>query len=176
MEQARPEDLDVVMGVLNDATAWLHAVGIDYQWKYPLPQSSWDRTARGLDHGETFLARGPDGRAIGTLRLEWTDKYGAWPVAPDVAGYMRSLATTANVRGTGIGAILVRWACQQAADRERRYLRLRCCGENPVLCRFYEGLGFQLRGHVQEKAWAAALYELELESALVYPLGSHKES
>ena len=166
IERVSREDLDVVMGVLNDATAWLHRAGASNQWQYPLPRSSWDRTARGLDDGEVFLARGQDGKAIGTLRLEWTDRYGAWPVEPDAAGYMRSLATTASVRGEGIGAVLVDWAGAQVVERGRRYLRLRCCGENPALCRYYEGLGFQFRGHVQEAAWAAALYELDLEAAI----------
>jgi GNAT superfamily N-acetyltransferase len=166
LEKAEREDLSLVMGILDDAAAWLHSRGIDYQWPSPVPESSWDRTERGIREGQVYLARTGDQCPVGTFRIEWRDTYEAWPHDPDYAGYVRSIAIRSSARGHNIGASMLEWARQHIRGHHRRYMRLRCCAENLNLCRYYEDLGFALQGQVQAEMWVASLYQMEVERAL----------
>jgi GNAT superfamily N-acetyltransferase len=162
VERAEQGELTAVMTVLEDAAAWLHSIGIRYQWPSPLHEGSWNRTREGIEKGHVYLVRTSDGCPIGTARVEWTDKYGAWSGFPKDAGYVRSFATVRSVRGHGVGAALLEWAQQHIRSRRRRYLRLRCCGINAELCEYYEARGFTFCGQVQGGMWLASLYQMEL--------------
>ena len=101
------------------------------------------------------------GRAIGTLRFEWSDPY-LWPHDPDDAGYVHSLATRNSVRGHGIGAALLEWAKEHVRARGRSRMRLDCWGNNAALCAYYERLGFTFCRQVEHPRFCANLYEMLL--------------
>ena len=161
LDQARREDLDSVMQILNEAAAWLQNRGIR-QWPFPLPQRTWEKIESSIERGHVFLARMlNDQRIIGTLRLEWVDPL-YWPLDPTGAGYLHNLATNRGLHGLGLGRTLVAWAARFVRNQDRRFLRLDCGAENTSLCKYYEQLGFVSRGLVVDCNYTAALYELDL--------------
>lgn len=159
LETALPDELPVVMGILDECAAWLHSKGIA-QWRSPQPPHEWERMKAQITLGQVFLARLESDRSVvGTLRIEWEDP--AWPHDSAVAGYVHALAICNHARGHGIGASLLEWAQAQIADRGGEYIRLDCWAENVVLRRYYEGLGFRYCGAFEEKGWIGVLYEKE---------------
>ncbi len=160
LEPARPEDLPVVMGILDECAAWLHSRGIA-QWALPQPPHEWERMGVQIALGHVTLVRlEADRSLIGTLRVEWEDTE-LWPDDPLGGGYVHSLAIRNHARGHKVGESLLRWAQEQIASRGRKYIRLDCWAENLQLCRYYEGLGFRRCGDFQRGAWSGALYEKE---------------
>ena len=160
LEPARPEDLPVVMGILDECAAWLHSRGIA-QWALPQPPHEWERMGVQIALGHVTLVRlEADRSLIGTLRVEWEDTE-LWPDDPLGGGYVHSLAIRNHARGHKVGESLLQWAQEQIASRGRKYIRLDCWAENLQLCRYYEGLGFRRCGDFQRGAWSGALYEKE---------------
>ncbi len=43
IEQATPDELNLVMEIIDEAAAWLHARGITGQWSSPMSQAVWDK-------------------------------------------------------------------------------------------------------------------------------------
>lgn len=160
LEPARPEELPVVMGILDECAAWLHGRGIA-QWALPQPPHEWEKMRRQIALGHVSLARlEADRSVIGTLRIEWEDPH-LWPDDPFGGGYVHSLAIRNHVRGHHVGAGLLQWAQREIAERGRRYIRLDCWDKNEALCRYYESLGFRRCGGFEIGAWTGALYEKE---------------
>ena len=163
LETARPEELPIVMGILDECAAWLHGRGIA-QWVLPQPPHEWEKMRRQIALGHVSLARlEADRSLVGTLRIEWEDPF--WDDYSDVAGYVHALAIRSHVRGHGLGVSLLQWAQGQIADRGRPYIRLDCWKENAPLCRYYENLGFQYRGDFRDGNWIGALYEKEIATS-----------
>ena len=161
LETARPEELPIVMGILDECAAWLHSRGIA-QWVLPQPPHEWERMRVQIGLGHVFLARlVADRSLVGTLRIEWEDTE-LWPYDPLGGGYVHSLAIRNHARGQRVGESLLQWAQAQIAARGRKYIRLDCWAENSQLCRYYESLGFRRCGHFQRGAWRGALYEKEV--------------
>jgi len=160
LETARPEDLPIVMGILDECAAWLHSRGIA-QWALPQPPHEWEKMRVQISLGHVYLARMEADRSlVGTLRIEWEDAF-LCPNDPAGAGYVHSLAIRDSVRGHQVGAGLLQWAQEQIAERGRKYIRLDCWAKNPRLRRYYEDLGFRRCGDFQRGAWSGALYEKE---------------
>ncbi len=160
LETALPDELPIVMGILDECAAWLHSRGIA-QWALPQPPHEWEKMRRqiGLEH-VTLARLKADRSLVGTLRIEWQDPF--WNDYSDIAGYVHALAIRSHVRGHGLGVRLLEWAQAQIADRGRTYIRLDCWKENPQLLRYYEVLGFRHCGDFIDGAWAGALYEKEV--------------
>lgn len=158
LETAPPEELPVVMGILDECAAWLHSKGIA-QWALPQPPHEWEKMKRQIEMGHISLARlETDRQVVGTLRIEWEDSL--WSDDAQ-AGYVHSLAIRNDFRGHRIGEKLLDWAQGQIAARGWKYIRLDCWTENTVLRRYYEGLGFRHCGDVEYRGWTGALYEKE---------------
>jgi ribosomal protein S18 acetylase RimI-like enzyme len=161
---ARGGELAVVLGIVDEAAAWLTARGIR-QWASPQPPHERDKVRREIARGQVYLARvQPDGRAVGTLRFEW-DEPDLWPDDPAGGGYVHTLATRPEARGLGVGARLLDWAGEHIRAHGRDRVRLDCWAENPPLCRYYERLGFRRRGLFTRGAWVGALYEKHLPAS-----------
>jgi ribosomal protein S18 acetylase RimI-like enzyme len=156
---ARLRALNDVLAILEEATAWLHGRGIVGQWPATF-QRQW--VADQIKRGEVYLAL-RDLQAIGTLRLQWSDR-ATWGNVPNDAGYVHGLAIRRAVAGQGVGVQMLRWAERAAAAAGRRYLRLDCWAENQELCRYYERAGFTSRGQIDVRGWKCALFELEIGS------------
>jgi len=163
VEQAKEEDLELVMELIAEASAWLHSIGVDYQWPSPPPRSSWDRARHGIAEREVYLVRlRADGRTVGTYRFEWVDRYGAWKDYSDDAGYMRGLVTHSSARGMGVGVAMLQWAREHIRSHNRKFMRLRCCAINPFLVQYYASNGFAFCGVAPGQLWPSALFQAEL--------------
>jgi GNAT superfamily N-acetyltransferase len=136
---AGPDQVDNVLGLLDEAAAWLQAQGIS-QWPERF-ESSWVEDA--IHRGETWLVQ--VGRTISaTVTLDWSD-----PVWSDVAGnaaYLHRMAV--RRRASGLGAVILAWAAGIACQHGRKALRLDCVASNDRLRAYYEAAGFVYRDDV----------------------------
>lgn len=159
LETALPEELPVVMDILDECAAWLHSRGIA-QWVLPQPPHEWEKMRGQIALGQVYLVRlEADWSLIGTLRFEWEDPF--WDDHSDVAGYVHALAIRNHVRGHSLGTRLLDWAQSHIAAQGRKYIRLDCWKENARLRRYYENLGFRYCGEFVDRNWVGALYEKE---------------
>lgn len=157
--QAQPSELETVLDILEEAAQWLTAKGID-QWPPGAFRNGHRRLQSLVDHlnqGEVYLAE-VDGEAIGTIRLQWSDKP-TWGDMPDDAGYVHSLAIRRAFAGKGVGRQLLQWAENTVAARGKQYLRLDCMTENQALNRYYQQAGFTHLRNIEGNGWKASLYE-----------------
>jgi GNAT superfamily N-acetyltransferase len=150
---ARSEDARTAGEILDEATAFMAALGYD-EWPVPFPQH--ELTMR-IELGELYVAES-DGEIAATFTLLWDDPT-FWGERPPDAAYLHKLAIRRRFAGRGLGAALVDWADAQAAAAGRRFLRLDCQRDDPGIRAYYERLGFEHRGDVDHPRFAAALYE-----------------
>jgi ribosomal protein S18 acetylase RimI-like enzyme len=152
--QAQASHLGTVLSILTEAGEWLAAKGI------PMWGPGRFRAqviASSIERGEVYLAM--QGRwAIGTIALQWSDTV-IWGDDAGDAAYVHRLAIRRAFAGKGLGFHLLRWAESAAAAQGKRYLRLDCMAENPVLREYYERAGFEYRGETCGEGWTAARYE-----------------
>ncbi|MBB6001347.1 ribosomal protein S18 acetylase RimI-like enzyme [Streptomonospora salina] len=136
---AGPEDLDALIGLRIESETWLHAAGIQ-QW------TNRERGIRnlreGVDAGVTYVV-GNDSVVVATLTLNGPDP-DFWTAEddPESALYLYKLMITGTHRGTGLGDKLMDWACAQAEERGKQWLRLDCWRDNLALQDYYQRRGF----------------------------------
>jgi GNAT superfamily N-acetyltransferase len=146
LDQAKPDDLPVVLSVLDEAAAWLKEQGIE-QW--PAQFSAVDdwrasRIASYVDDGDSWLVRA-SGEPIATFNLTTTadpDYADGWPEGPESALYIFRMAVRRSWSGRDIGARILEWACARAHAIGLTWLRLDCHRHNRPLQRYYEAHGF----------------------------------
>jgi len=138
---ARSDELEVVEGLLVEASKWLASRGID-QWQYPPHR---DKIVKAIERGECFLAFRGDW-PIGTIQVDdhadpefWTSEDN-----PGNALYVHRMAISRSVAGEGIGTVLLDWAARRAAATGKPLLRLDAWKSNPGLHQYYLSQGFQL--------------------------------
>jgi ribosomal protein S18 acetylase RimI-like enzyme len=135
VRRARPDEIEVVLDVLADAASWLRKRGVE-QWPARF-ERDWVQPA--IERGETWLAE-RYGEVVGSLVVQWDDPL-FWAGYPSDAGYLHRLAVRSH--GIGLGARLLRWAEQHAADAGETYLRLDCVASNELLRAYYERAGYE---------------------------------
>jgi GNAT superfamily N-acetyltransferase len=148
---ARPDEVDVVLDVLADAASWLRKRGVE-QWPERF-DPDWVMPA--IERGETWLAE-LDDEVLGTLVVQWEDPL-FWAGYPDDAGYLHRLAV--RLHGQAMGAQILRWAEQHAADAGKTYLRLDCVASNALLRAYYERAGYEHVADVTVGPYTQARYE-----------------
>jgi len=137
---ATADDLAAVLGILDEAAAWLWSEGIRQWPEYFEPQWVLPR----LEAGETWLAWS-GGETVGTFTLQWDDA--AWSDHhDDDAGYVHRLAVRRSAGG--LGRVLLDEAAAMVRDAGRHCVRLDCVTANATLRAYYTGLGFEPRGEV----------------------------
>ncbi len=96
---ARSTDVDIVLGILDEAATWLQEHKIPSVWKPGefSRQSFLDQISR----GEVYIAL-VDDLTVGTFILQWTDSL-FWGERPADAGYIHKLAIRPGSGGKGIG-------------------------------------------------------------------------
>ena len=102
---AKLDQVDAVLGVLNEAAAWLRDQGIT-QWPARF-ESSWIEGA--ILQSETWLVE-VEGAIAGTVTVDWSD-----PVWSDVCGdaaYIHRMAVRRRCRG--LGSVILAWAAEMA--------------------------------------------------------------
>lgn len=141
------------MAILEEASAWLHARGID-QWPRTFTPAALEQS---IARTETWLAL-VDGTISGTATLTWSDPL--WDDLGGQAGYVHRLATRRTT--PGLGATVLAWAADVTRRFGRRSLRLDCVATNTALCAYYEQAGFERRGDKLSGDTVVSRFELDL--------------
>lgn len=138
-EVASVDRIDEVLGVLDEAAAWLGARGI-VQWP-PRFDAEW--VAGAIARGETWLVNVGD-EVAGTITLDWDDPL--WADHGGTAGYVHRMAV--RRRAAGLGSAMLDRASEAARDHGADALRLDCVRSNARLRAYYEARGFVHCGDV----------------------------
>jgi predicted N-acetyltransferase YhbS len=140
------EDVETVGELIDDATRWVGELGFE-QWPLPFPR---EELLAAIDRGEVHLAE-VDGEAVATVTLLWDDPV-YWGERPPDAAYVHKLAVRRDHAGRGIGAAVVEWANAEAHAAGRAFLRLDCLRQSRGIRDYYERLGFEYRGDLDDEA------------------------
>ncbi|MFF7373623.1 GNAT family N-acetyltransferase [Streptomyces tricolor] len=151
IQPASSDDVSTLMDLRTEAEDWLRARGSD-QWSDrevgALAIAKW-HTA--IDEGRTWLIRDEvSDRTVGTVsrgpvdRDFWTDAD-----KPESAFYLYKLIISRSTSGSGLGSLVLDWACKVAALEGREWVRIDCWRTATGLQRYYENLGFE---HVRTEA------------------------
>ena len=140
-------DLDTILAMRQEAARWLAQRGID-QWSAPWPSEEGLKATilAAIDSGDTWMAE-ESGQVIGTITVDSrTPPPGLWTPAElaEPAQYVHRLIVRRAAAGQGLGARLLTWADEMAAQRGARWLRLDVWTTNKPLRRYYQQLGFRL--------------------------------
>jgi GNAT superfamily N-acetyltransferase len=147
IRRAGPDAFAAVLAVVHDATRRVQEKGYP-QWKLYLTDEGVAQVrdaVNGVDGTEVYIAE-RDGRAVGTFRIQWSDR-ACWPKIGDdgAAGYVHMLAVHRVARGEGLGERMLAWAERLIASRGRTFCRLDCWCRSPFLTVYYPRLGYAER-------------------------------
>jgi GNAT superfamily N-acetyltransferase len=152
--RAQADDLAAALAVFEDARAWMISRGTN-TWR---PIAHWrDLIAQKIARQALYLAW-LDAEIVGIIALDW-EAGEVWDSAPTQAGYLAHFATCRARAGTGIGALMLRWAETEARHAGKSYLRLDCWAKNRALCAYYEAAGFERHSTITLDGFPVALYE-----------------
>jgi ribosomal protein S18 acetylase RimI-like enzyme len=150
---ARPDDVDTLAEIEEEAAAWQRSRGIEPGQP---PRPFRDIFAATVAAGQTYVTeRG--GVVAGKITLQAADSL--WYDQPGESLYIHGLTVRRAFAGQEIGRMLLRWADDKARVRGKTYLRLDCNANNPALRAYYEHAGFAHRGDVVLAHRVASRYE-----------------
>src|SRR6059036_2416969 len=157
VRQAGLHDVDIVLGILDEAAGWLkqHEIPSLEAWRILPSILSRSDLSRGV-----YVAL-VDDTAAGTFILQWSDSP-FWGERPPDSGYIHKLAVRPDFAGRGIGREMLRWAEARAKSAGKRFLRLNCLAGDRKIRDYYERAGFTHRGDIVEPRGRASLYEKRL--------------
>lgn len=150
---ASPAEANIVVEILVDAVRWLGSRGLP-TWN---PDVLADVMPAAVARGEVYLAR-IDDQPIATVSIQWSDAV-YWGTRPHDAGYIHKLAVTRAAAGQHVGSQLLDWSERFIAAQRRPFARLDCHAANPTINRFYQAVGYELRGTVAINDLVLNLYE-----------------
>jgi GNAT superfamily N-acetyltransferase len=167
LEFATPDDMDAILGLIEEASRWLKAKGKD-QWAKPWPDRI-QRDARirnGLVNRKTVIVRHGD-TAVATVTMAKWHNPKVWVSGSHTADlaepavYLHRLITARKYAGHGLGESLINWAEKYAYTRYgARRTRIDVWTENTDLHRYYENLGFKSCGRCPYPGYpSGALFE-----------------
>jgi GNAT superfamily N-acetyltransferase len=147
IREAGPDDVPVILGMLDSCVEWLVSQGRTGQWgTKPLSESqkTVESVVRYMDEGDVFIAEA-DGVPAATLTL--TDSPGAYlahlPPAGEPERYIHWLASDRRFKGHGVGSALLAHAAEVTRRAGVTLLRVDCyAGDDRKLVAYYEGNGF----------------------------------
>ena len=150
IKQATPDDLDVIVGLIDEASTWLQNKETD-QWARPWP----DRKARdarvlaGLTNGKTWIAW-DGGTPAATVTLAARANPAVWSKPACTcdlsqrAVYVHRLITSRDYSGWDLGVELVDWAGLRGRRRYgATWVRIDVWTTNNGLHGYYTKRGFQ---------------------------------
>ncbi|MEU6143105.1 GNAT family N-acetyltransferase [Streptomyces sp. NPDC047081] len=165
IREGGPDDIPVILGMLDSCVEWLVAQGRTGQWGSK-PLSGFPRTVesvgRYMDEGTAYIAEA-DGVPAATLTL--TDSPGAYlshlPPVGEPERYIHWLASDRRFKGHGIGSALLAHAAEQTRREGVSLLRVDCyAGDDGKLVRYYESNGFtRVQAFMVEEKWPGQLLE-----------------
>jgi GNAT superfamily N-acetyltransferase len=170
---ATPDDLEVILGLIDDAADWLRAKNTR-QWAKPWPNRLERdlRVVRGLMACRTWLVE-DDGTPVATVTYRPDGNHDLWTEheRKDPAVYMSRLVINRDYAGLGVGADLMNWAGARAAQEfGAKVLRIDVWTDNYRLHDYYMSRGFKsLRKHKDDTYPSAALFVKLTEDIKVAP-------
>ncbi len=159
IRQTKPEELDAVMAIYADARKFMVDTGNPRQWA----ARNWpprELIRRDIEQGRSHVCV-DDGQLLAVFYYEYGCNIdptyriiedGAWAGA-DTYGVVHRIAAR---QGSGAGKFCIRWAYEQCG-----HLRIDTHGNNKVMQKVLEGLGFRYCGiiHVAEDSDSRLAYE-----------------
>jgi GNAT superfamily N-acetyltransferase len=159
IREGTPADAAVLLGLFDEAVAWLVARGQTGQWGAE-PFSARPSTAervRSWARGGGLRVAQEDGEAVGALVL---GRRPAWvPPVPEAERYVEALVTSRRHAGRGVGAALLRRAREEARAGGVALLRVDCWAGAPGLVAWYERQGFTRAGTFEVDGWRGQVLE-----------------
>ncbi len=147
IRDGRPDDIPVILGMLDSCVDWLVSQGRPGQWgTTPLSENpkTVESVTRCMEEGEVFIAEA-DGVPAATLTL--TDSPGAYlahlPPPGEPERYIHWLASDRRFKGHGVGSALLEHAAEVTRRAGVGLLRVDCyAGDDGALVAYYERNGF----------------------------------
>jgi GNAT superfamily N-acetyltransferase len=149
IRQATTADMQAIIGLIDEASAWLGLKGTD-QWAQPWPsrRARDHRVRRGLRSGRTWIVSDQDcivatvtGCQGANLPMLWDRTERA-----ESAVYVSRLIVNRRAAGQGIGANLIDWVGARAwHEWGARWIRIDVWTTNQDLHKYYETQGFHFR-------------------------------
>ena len=157
---ATTEDFDTILGLIEEASAWLRTKDTD-QWADPWPtRDARDaRVTRGLAGGKTWIVWDEDvAAATVTLTPKLNPKVWSRPACTcdlsERAVYAHRLITARSHKGLGLGAQLIDWAGLGARYRYgAKWIRIDVWGTNTGLHDYYLSTGFEPCGICEDSGY-----------------------
>jgi GNAT superfamily N-acetyltransferase len=137
---ATDADLDTLTALRRYAESWLREAGIE-QWTDHTRGMAVIKA--GIAAATTHVVLDDRGETVASLTLNGPDP-DFWTAAdaPDTALYLYKFMIGPKARGTGLGDALLNWACTQAQQHGKTWLRLDCWRTNTRLRTYYLRRGF----------------------------------
>jgi GNAT superfamily N-acetyltransferase len=155
---AKPEDIDTVLGILDEAAEWIIEQKLPSVWE---PGGfSREIVLEQILCAEVHVGL-VDGKPAGTITLQWSDLVFWGEQEPD-SGYVHKLAVRPVYAGQKIGLEMLKWAEATAIEAGKRFLRLNCLAADRKIRDYYEHAGFLYKGDVVRPKAVATLYEKAL--------------
>lgn len=156
-------DLPWLLGLFDEAVAWMVARGQPGQWGTE-PWSETERgraRAAGLCQGGGLRIAIRHGEDVAALVVGEAPHYVPAIDAPEL--YVQLLLVSRRHAHLGIGAWLVRRAIDEARERGAGVLRVDCWAGAPTLVAWYERQGFQGAGtFTVNDGWPGQIFAMEV--------------
>jgi GNAT superfamily N-acetyltransferase len=157
IEPAQADEMVDYVAFAEAAQSMLRARGLA-QW-VPAAHSEYRSTIEAQQAGGSLFGV-YDGSTPVAFFVATTARSSWWPPDDVAALYLSGIVVGRAARGRGVGRAIVAWAIARAEALDVSAVRLDCHRGSHWLCRYYEGLGFVLRGYVeQHPGYEGCLYE-----------------
>ncbi|MET7426746.1 hypothetical protein [Dactylosporangium sp. NPDC005555] len=144
MRRAGPDDVATVLGLLDEAVAWLRGRGSRQWLLWPRER---DMVAACVFRGEVWLLDTASG-AAGTVTLTAKPDPGRWDDQRDVnATHLSRLVVRRDHAGRGIGGQILRWARIRAYRHGDFFVRIAAWPTSSRLHEYLSGQGFRYLTH-----------------------------
>jgi GNAT superfamily N-acetyltransferase len=174
--KASAAHLDVVLGLIEEARAWLGAKETK-QWATPWPtrEARDARVLAGLNNGKTWIVWDGDTPAA-TVTIATRANQAVWskPACEcdlaERAVYAHRLITARNYSGRGLGAELIDWAgLRGRREYGAKWVRIDVWNSNHALHGYYQERGFEPCGTCADPSYPSGALFQKPVSAIVEP-------
>jgi protein-tyrosine phosphatase len=157
---AGQEDVNAMIGVLEEAASWLWNRGIR-QWE-PGSMRTQRRTFRRWTRSNGLVVARSDGDLAGGCFLV-DEPMAEWATHSGAAFYLHRLVVARAHAGCGVSAGLLDWCKNRARELGVPRVRLDCWDGNERLRAFYRAAGYRELEAVPSHGFIVRLFELEIE-------------
>src|SRR5579871_1436534 len=160
IRQAKPDEAEIVSGILGEAARWLADSGkVMWRDNELVPERIADDVKAGL-----FFLACCDGDPAGTVKFQ-LDDIQFWPDVPQgESAFIHRLAVKREFAGGGVSTAIFKWSVDRARGLGKHWLRLDCEAARPRLRAIYERFGFRHHSDRHVGPYFVARYEIDLRA------------